>query len=138
MSGVQSKIKNDMPVFLAIISFLVMFTDCKETETREAVVTASAFNSLPSQTHLDHAEIGAWGDTLKPGMKAIAVSRDLIEQGLTHNQLVEIKELPGKYRVLDKMHIRWEQKIDIYMGVNRERAREWGTQKVTIKWEVEK
>jgi len=138
MSGVQSKIKNEMPVFLAIISILVMFTDCKETETREAVVTASAFNSLPSQTHPDHAEIGAWGDTLKPGMKAIAVSRDLIEQGLTHNQLVEIKELPGKYRVLDKMHSRWEQKIDIYMGVNRERAREWGTQKVTIKWEVEK
>lgn len=127
-----------MPVFLAIISFLVMVTDCKETETREMTVTASAFNTLPAQTHRDHAEIGAWGDTLKPGMKAIAVSRDLIEQGLTHNQLVEIKELPGKYRVLDKMHSRWKQKIDIYMGVNRDRAREWGTKKVTIKWEVEK
>lgn len=101
-------------------------------------VVATAFNSLPRQTHREHPNVGAWGDTLKPGMKVIAVSQDLIEQGLTRNQLVKIKGLPGKFRVLDKMNRRWKQKIDIYMGVNEERAKEWGIQEVTISWEVEK
>ena len=138
MRKVQLKIKKSMPVFLSLIFFMGFFTNCNETITREMEVTATAYNTLPEQTHRDHANVGAWGDTLKPGMKAIAVSRDLIEQGLSHNQLVEIEELSGKYRVLDKMHSRWEQKIDIYMGTSKERAREWGTKKVTIKWEVAK
>ncbi|MFW6259829.1 MAG: 3D domain-containing protein [Tangfeifania sp.] len=117
---------------------LFVFITCKKTETKELEVIASAYNTLPEQTHRDHTNVGAWGDTLKPGMKAIAVSRDLIEKGLTRNQLVKIEGLPGKFRVLDKMNRRWEQKIDIYMGVNKQRAREWGIRKVTIKWEVEK
>ena len=40
-------------------------------------VTATAYNSLAGQT-FGHPSEAAWGDTLKPGMKAIAVSRDLI------------------------------------------------------------
>jgi 3D (Asp-Asp-Asp) domain-containing protein len=138
MNEFQDKIKS---ISLAILWFLFLpaiLTTCKKTETKELEVIVSAYNSLPGQTHQKHPNIGAWGDTLKPGMKAIAVSRDLIEEGLSHNQLVEIEGLPGKYRVLDKMNRRWEQKIDIYMGINLERAREWGTKKVTIKWEVEK
>jgi hypothetical protein len=39
----------------------------------------------------------AWGDTLEPGMKAIAVSRDLIRLGLVHNTYVTIEALPGRY-----------------------------------------
>lgn len=121
-----------------MISFLIISQGCKKTETKEMEVTATAFNSLAGQTHRDHPNIGAWGDTLKPEMKAIAVSRDLLEQGLSHNQLVKIQGLPGKYRVLDKMNKRWEQKIDIYMGVNIDLAKEWGTREVTIRWEVQK
>ena len=132
------EIKRSVITFLWILIVLFVFSTCKTTETKELEVTASAYNSLPEQTHRDHANIGAWGDTLKPGMKAIAVSRDLIEMGLTRNELVEIEGLPGKFRVLDKMNKRWVQKIDIYMGINQERAREWGTQQVTIRWEVEK
>ena len=138
MLKVQIKIRRFLFAILLILLALFFFSTCKTTETRELEVTASAYNSLPGQTHIAHPNIGAWGDTLKPGMKAIAVSRDLIEQGLTRNQLVKIEGLPGKYRVLDKMNRRWQQKIDIYMGVNQERAKEWGNQKVTIKWEVEK
>mgnify|MGYP001048572568 CR=1 FL=1 len=134
----QSEIKRSVIAFLWILIVLFFFSTCKTTETKELVVTASAYNSLPEQTHRDHANIGAWGDTLKPGMKAIAVSRDLIKQGLTRNQLVKIEGIPGKFRVLDKMNHRWKQKIDIYMGINQERAKEWGIQKVTIKWKVEK
>lgn len=134
----QSEIKKNFVAILWLLFVLFFFSTCKTTETKELEVTATAYNSLPGQTHQNHPNIGAWGDTLKPGMKVIAVSRDLIEQGLFRNQLVEIEGLPGKFRVLDKMNSRWQQKIDIYMGINEERAKEWGTQKVTIKWEVEK
>lgn len=134
----QGEIKKVVASTIWILFVVLLFTTCKKTETKELEVTASAYNSLPAQTHRDHANVGAWGDTLKPGMKIIAVSQDLIEQGLTRNQLVEIEGLPGKFRVLDKMNRRWKQKIDIYMGINEERANEWGLQKVTIKWEVEK
>lgn len=134
----QGEIKKVVASTIWILFVALLFSTCKKTETKELEVVASAYNSLPGQTYSGHPNIGAWGDTLRPGMKVIAVSRDLIEQGLTRNQLVEIEGLPGKFRVLDKMNRRWKQKIDIYMGINQERAKEWGIQEVTIKWEVEK
>ena len=96
-------------------------------------VTASAYNSLKSQTS-DNPAIGAWGDRLKPGMKVIAVSRDLLRMGLKHNMKVKIDGLPGYYLVKDKMHKRWKRKIDIYMGTDVKAARKWGKRKVTIRW----
>lgn len=96
-------------------------------------VTASAFTSTPSETD-DTPTLAAWGDTLRPGMKAIAVSRDLIKMGLGHNQSVKISGLEGEYLVLDKMNKRWQKKIDIYMGINKEKAKKWGKKKVTIYW----
>lgn len=96
-------------------------------------VMASAYNSVADQTN-DQPNITAWGDKLKPGMKAVAVSRDLIKKGLTHNTMIEIVGLPGRYRVLDKMHRRWEKKIDIYMGTDVDAALEWGVRPVEIRW----
>jgi len=98
-------------------------------------VRATAYNSLPAQTSGAQPNIGAWGDTLRPGMQCIAVSRDLIERGLNHNTEVEIEGLPGRYRVLDKMNKRWIKKIDVYMGTDRRAAREWGVQVVRITWQ---
>lgn len=97
-------------------------------------VVATAYNSLPSQTTRENSDLTAWGDRLKPGMKAIAVSRDLIALGLTHNTKVSIKGLAGEYLVLDKMHKRWTKKIDIYMGLDEEAAKQWGKRKVQIRW----
>ncbi|RLL51922.1 hypothetical protein D8Y20_07890 [Mariprofundus sp. EBB-1] len=96
-------------------------------------VTASAYNSVRSQTQGNPA-IGAWGDRLKPGMKVIAVSRDLLRMGLKHNTRVKIDGLPGIYLVKDKMNKRWRRKIDIYMGRDVKSARRWGKRKVTIRW----
>jgi 3D (Asp-Asp-Asp) domain-containing protein len=96
-------------------------------------VTSSAYNSLPGQTDSRPNE-AAWGDILKPGMKAIAVSRDLLAMGLTRNTRVKIKGMPGTYRVLDKMNKRWSKKIDIYMGNDRRKAMRWGRRKVEISW----
>lgn len=96
-------------------------------------VTASAYNSVKAQGS-GNPSISAWGDHLKPGMKAIAVSRDLIKMGLKHNTKVKIEGLPGTYLVKDKMNKRWKRKIDIYMGTDIKAARQWGKRKVTISW----
>lgn len=97
-------------------------------------VTATAYTSHVNQTD-STPNIAAWGDRLKPGMKVIAVSRDLLnEYGLKHRQKVRIKGLEGEYVVLDKMNKRWRKKIDIYMGMNIRKAFRWGRRKVEIHW----
>ena len=103
------------------------------SSTHDLEVTATAYNSLAGQTSGNPA-LAAWGDHLEPGMKAIAVSRDLLELGLTHDVEVCIEGLPGRYRVLDKMARRWKRKIDIYMGTDVHAAREWGRRTVRIYW----
>jgi 3D (Asp-Asp-Asp) domain-containing protein len=101
-------------------------------------VMATAYNSLPSQTDWNHPTLAAWGDTLEPGIKCIAVSRDLIQMGLSHKAEVTIEGFPGSFLVLDKMNKRHKKSIDIYMGVDRTAANQWGKQKVIISWKVSK
>ena len=120
---------------------LAPLTACASSETdgtskRSLRVTASAYNSTPGQTN-ENPTLAAWGDTLTPGTRAIAVSRDLIALGLDHGVSVRIEGLDGDYTVLDKMAARWEKKIDIYMGEDVAAAREWGTREVTIHWDGE-
>jgi 3D (Asp-Asp-Asp) domain-containing protein len=100
---------------------------------RSLRVTASAYNSVRGQTDRTPS-VGAWGDTLAPGMKVIAVSPDLIEMGLARGQTVRIRGLDGEYTVADRMSNRWERKIDIYMGDDVNAARNWGVRKVEIVW----
>ncbi len=120
-----------------IFIFTVLFlSSCAETKTME--VTATAYNSVENQTKKGDAFTAAWGDKLEPGMKAIAVSRDLLQQeGIKYGTKVKIKGLSGSYIVLDKMNKRWKKKIDIYMGNDVEQAREWGKQQVEISWQVD-
>ena len=80
-------------------------------------VTATAYNSLTNQTN-NNPNITAFGDTLKPGLKYIAVSRDLLKEGLKEYTPIKIDSLEGIYFVKDKMHRRWKNRIDIYMGLN--------------------
>ncbi|QED39059.1 hypothetical protein FK178_03875 [Antarcticibacterium arcticum] len=100
------------------------------------MVTASAFNSTSAQTGTANPRLTAWGDTIIPGMNVIAVSRDLIKRGLKHNTSVKIEGLEGVFIVKDKMHYRWNNKIDIYMGEDVQKAREWGRKKVKIYYQV--
>lgn len=100
---------------------------------QELVVTATAYNAVPEQTDGD-PEIGAWGDRLRPGMRVIAVSPDLLALGLVRNSRVRIEGLDGEHRVLDKMPRRWQRRIDIFMGTDREAARRWGKRQVRIEW----
>ncbi len=92
----------------------------------------SAYNSVHWQTDSIDPTVAAWGDTLRPGMKSIAVSRDLIKLGLDHNTMVKIDTFPDTFYVKDKMHWRWKNRIDIYMGLNVKKAREWGKKELMI------
>ncbi len=124
-----------MTVLTALLMLAVILSihGCSSSEEPTMVVTATAFNSVERQTDADPT-IAAWGDTLTPGMKAIAVSRDLLDIGLTHGTRVRIEGLDGEYIVLDKMAARWEKKIDIYMGVDVQAAKQWGKRQVRISW----
>lgn len=99
-------------------------------------VTATAYTMRAEETKQGNIGLAAWGDQLEPGMKAIAVSRDLTDEGLTHRTEVRIEGLEGTYVVRDKMNKRWEEKIDVFMGTDLEAAREWGKKTVTIHWTI--
>lgn len=116
-----------------MLFLLALITNGCDWKTRSMEVTATAYTSSRWETS-GNPTLTAWQDTLEPDMKAIAVSRDLIEEGLTHGTRVSIEGREGEYIVRDKMNRRWEKKIDIYFGNDREAAREFGKKKVTIHW----
>lgn len=127
-------------LFVVFLSAIFGFSACESnTKTKKIPkaawqtlrVSASAYNSTSAQTE-GNPKITAWGDTLKPGMKVIAVSRDLIRKGLDYNTPVRIEGLEGIFFVKDKMHHRWKNKIDIYMGEDIQKARNWGRKRLSI------
>ena len=129
--------------FMMIV--ICLNTSCKESLEQEDAyhwlplkVTATAYNSTPAQTSYEHPGITAWGDSIKPGVKWIAVSRDLLKKGLDYNTLVKIDTFKGLYVVKDKMHPRWRNRIDIYMDEDVKKAREWGRKKIEIQYGVKK
>jgi 3D (Asp-Asp-Asp) domain-containing protein len=127
-------------IIILFISFTVICCIDKGLEEKydwvPLQVTATAYNSIPYQTSYEHPAITAWGDSIKPGLKWIAVSRDLLNKGLGYNTMVKIDTFEGVYIVKDKMHSRWKNRIDIYMGENVKKAKEWGRRKVTIEYAI--
>ena len=101
-------------------------------ERRWLEVHVTAYNASVAQTDSD-PWVAAWGDRLRPGMRAIAVSRDLLSLGLGHGTRVEIDGLPGEYVVLDKTHRRWTRRVDLFMGKDVRKARSWGIRKMRIR-----
>ena len=127
--------------FQIIAIVLYVFVSCKENDepnykwiTKE--VKATAYNSTVTQTN-SNPHITAFGDSLIPGKKYIAVSRDLERLGLSHNTLVKIEGLEGTYLVKDRMHARKRNQIDVYMGTDLKAALQFGRKHVTIQYRVE-
>ena len=123
--------------FLICILLITVLISCNDNnfEWHTIEVTATAYNSLAYQTN-DEPNITAWGDTLIPGDKCIAVSRDLIKKGLVHNTPVKIEGFKGVYLVKDKMNKRWKNRIDIYMGTDVKVAKQWGRRNIQITYGV--
>jgi len=118
---------------LPLLALALLASACATvTPGRDLVVTATAYNAVPEQTDGD-PEIGAWGDRLRPGMRAIAVSQDLHALGLVRGARVRIEGLRDEYEVLDRMPRRWQRRIDILMA-DRRSARSWGKRTVRIQW----
>lgn len=133
-------------VLRIFILFVILFSfSCKKEvkppafedsyDWNSRIVTATAYNSLAYQTN-SNPHITAFGDSLKPGFKYIAVSRDLLRLGLKHNTPVKIEGLEGIYYVKDKMHYRWKNRIDVYMGLNVKAAKQWGKKRVCIDYGI--
>ena len=126
--------------YFIVLLFIAMLS-CKEKqanpyEWKTIEVTATAYNSLAYQTS-SNPHITAFGDSLKPGLKYIAVSRDLLKNGLRHNTLVKIEGVEGTYLVKDKMNRRFRKRIDLYMGTDVKAAKKWGKRKVNISYRIE-
>jgi len=101
---------------------------------RKLRVTATAYSSHRGQTDKTPF-LAAWNNRLRPGMKIIAVSRDMLTKyGMKNGTKVRIAGLSGIYRVRDKMNKRYRKRIDIYMGVNKRKALRWGRRSVVIYW----
>ena len=125
--------KRATPIWPLILTCLFAAPLIAASYEHSLIVTATAYNSFPEQTG-DQPNLAAWGDSLIPGIQAIAVSRDLIPLGLDHRTSVSIEGFSGEFLVLDKMNKRWEKRIDIYMGDDLEAARAWGKRQVEIRW----
>jgi 3D (Asp-Asp-Asp) domain-containing protein len=129
-------------VVIALIAVLVGYYLMNQKDDtlveKSKKVAVTAYNTVPWQTKKINPDIAAWGDTLRPGMQAIAVSRDLLYIGLVRNTAVQIEGFEGDFIVLDKMNSRYKNRIDIYMGLDIAAAREWGVKKRNITWKVEK
>lgn len=119
-------------VAVAVIAACISACESNKPE-RSMIVTVSAYNSVPSQTN-SQPTVAAWEDELKPGMKVVAVSRDLLEEGLTRGSVLEIEGLQGKYVVLDKTADRLTKRVDVYMGLDVEAAKEFGVKQLQISW----
>jgi LysM repeat protein len=101
---------------------------------RKLRVTATAYSSHRAQTDKTPF-LAAWNNRIRPGMKIIAVSRDMLKRyGLRNGSKVKIGGLSGYYTVRDKMNKRFRKRIDIYMGTNRRRALRWGRRSVMLYW----
>jgi LysM repeat protein len=102
--------------------------------TKKLRVTATAYTSHVGQTDRTPF-LAAWNNRLRPGMKTIAVSRDMLTRyGMHNGTKVRIGGLAGYYTVRDKMNKRYRKRIDIYMGLDRRRALRWGRRSVVIYW----
>ncbi len=116
---------------MQLVLFAVLATAC--TREERLSVSATAFNSTRAQTDARPTETSC-GTRLEPGMKVIAVSRDLKREGLDCGTAVRIEGMDGTWTVEDVTAAKHEKLIDIYMGRDVQKAREFGRQDVEIRW----
>jgi len=112
-------------MLLILLVILVYFSAIAAAQP--LTVTATAYNSLPAQTD-STPFIAAWGDRVFYGM--VAVSRDLEAAGITRGTVVHLESL-GYFIVLDRMHKRKRNQVDVWMRTQQE-ALKFGLKKLKL------
>lgn len=110
----------------------------KELNLNSKSVKISAYTSHENQTD-DSPFVAAWNNKLSPSKhkkRIIAVSRDLLKDGLEDGEKVILKFENKMYlvEVRDKMNKRWRDKVDLYFGVDHEAAMKFGVKQGKIIW----
>jgi hypothetical protein len=77
---------------------------------------------------------GSWGDELRPGMKAVAVSPDLVQRGLERGTRVRIEGMPSAYRVRHQLSAATHERVEIFMGTDAAAAQRWHERRARIWW----
>jgi 3D (Asp-Asp-Asp) domain-containing protein len=126
-----------IPALLLLAASCVEPQPADAYEWKELEVMVTAYNSVAWQTEGDPT-IAAWGDTLLPGQPSVAVSRDLIKMGLKRDTPVLIEGFTDTFLVKDKMNARFKRHIDIFMGKDVFKAREFGRCRLKISYRVPK
>jgi len=96
-------------------------------------VTVTAYTSSVRECDGD-PWVTASGYRLRRGDAVVAVSRDLEARGLKMGTWLYLA-LPqggGWFRVEDRMHPRWKQRIDVWMGTSRREALTFGKRRGRI------
>jgi len=115
----------------ALTSILMTLPACADYHSMEVVVTA--YNSVASQTE-GNPWLGACGEKLDPAERPIAVSRDLFQTGLDCGTKVSLEGGKKEYVVRDKMGRGKTGRIDLFMGKDVKKAKEFGKQRMRIWW----
>lgn len=100
-----------------------------------ATVTVGAF-SIGLRGPDDEPIRGKWGDELKPGIKALAVSPDLVARGLSRGTRVRIEGMPSSYRVRDQLADGTRERVEIFMGTDAASVERFGEHRMQIWWEA--
>lgn len=95
-------------------------------------MTAHAYTSRVEETD-SQPTLAASGERLRPGMRAIAVSPDLLAMGIDYGTRVELEGL-GEWIVLDRMGDAHRRAVDLYMGEDRDAALAFGKRRVKLRW----
>ncbi|MCB0352189.1 MAG: 3D domain-containing protein [Bdellovibrionales bacterium] len=91
----------------------------------------SAYTSSRRETD-SHPRLTADGTRLNDSSRVVAVSRDLEQKGFVFGLPVTIEGLPGTYRIADRTNRRFNNRVDLYMGMDRTRALKWGVRRKEV------
>ena len=112
----------------------VISTSSHHGKIHTVAVTATGFSSTGDPGVVEGDLQTAFGRPLRPGERAIAVSRDLHAMGLTYNTPVRIRGREGVYYVKDLMPSHWNRRIDIYFGHDSRAMDAFGSRQTYLEW----
>lgn len=120
------------PVLFTVAALgLVLASGAACAGAHSTTVTVTAYNGVRNQTD-DTPTTGAWSNRLSGW--AVAVSPDLVARGLDDGTEIAIEGYEKHFVVKDKTAADRHKTVDIYMGKDTNRARDFGQKTRRIWW----